>query len=85
MNAFDRAPDQEQDSVAERSPTHLVLIPSYNPGRKVFETVPNDVDVLNRCTPIYQEFDGWQTSTKLVRDFEDLPKRARIASNSRGA
>jgi glycosyltransferase involved in cell wall biosynthesis len=25
--------------VVERSPTHLVLIPSYNPGRKVYDTV----------------------------------------------
>jgi adenylosuccinate synthase len=50
----------------------------YKQGDKVFETVPNDVDVLNRCTPVYQEFDGWQASTKKAQDFEDLPKRARI-------
>ena len=37
---------------------------AYKVGGKVYETVPNDIDVLERCTPVYQEFDGWQTSTK---------------------
>ena len=48
------------------------------PGGKVYETVPNDIDLLQRCTPVYQEFDGWQTSTKRAHEFDQLPKRARI-------
>jgi adenylosuccinate synthase len=40
--------------------------------------VPNNVEVLNRCTPVYQELDGWLTSTKKAREFDHLPKRARI-------
>jgi adenylosuccinate synthase len=51
---------------------------AYKAGGKVYETVPNDLDVLGRCTPVYQEFEGWQTSTKLAQDFDQLPKRARI-------
>ncbi len=50
----------------------------YKAGRNVYETVPNDLAVLRRCTPIYQEFDGWQTSTKQAREFDQLPKRARV-------
>jgi adenylosuccinate synthase len=50
----------------------------YKVGRKVYETVPNDVDELQGCAPIYQEFDGWMTSTKHVTDFDSLPKRARV-------
>ena len=50
----------------------------YKVGRKVYETVPSDVDELQRCAPIYQEFDGWMTSTKHVTDFDSLPKRARV-------
>jgi adenylosuccinate synthase len=50
----------------------------YKVGKKVVETVPNDIDEFQRATPIYQEFDGWQTSTKQTREFEQLPKRARI-------
>jgi adenylosuccinate synthase len=50
----------------------------YKVGKKVVETVPNDIDEFQRAAPIYQEFDGWQTSTKHTREFEQLPKRARI-------
>ena len=51
---------------------------AYKVGGKIFETVPNDIDLLERCSPVYQEFDGWQTSTKLAQDFDQLPKRARV-------
>jgi adenylosuccinate synthase len=51
---------------------------AYKAGGKVFETIPNDIDMLQRCAPVYQEFDGWQTSTKRAQDFEQLPKRARV-------
>jgi adenylosuccinate synthase len=51
---------------------------AYKTAGKQYETVPNDVDLLQRCTPIYQEVDGWQTSTKRTQKFEQLPKRARL-------
>jgi adenylosuccinate synthase len=51
---------------------------AYKAAGKQYETVPNDVDLLQRCTPVYQEVDGWQTSTKRTQKFEQLPKRARL-------
>ncbi|HUI07827.1 MAG TPA: adenylosuccinate synthase [Verrucomicrobiae bacterium] len=51
---------------------------AYKAGNKVYETIPNDIDVLQHCTPVYQEIDGWQTSTKRAQSFEQLPKRARV-------
>ena len=51
---------------------------AYKVGGRVYETVPNDIDVLERCAPVYQEFDGWQMSTKQAQDFDQLPKRARV-------
>ena len=41
--------------MAERSATHLVLIPSYNPGPKVFETVR---DALAAWEPVWVVTDG---------------------------
>src|ERR1700689_1098063 len=38
-----------------RTSTHLVLIPSYNPGRKVFETVR---DARARWDPVWVVVDG---------------------------
>jgi glycosyltransferase involved in cell wall biosynthesis len=41
--------------MAERSTTHLVLIPSYNPGAKVYETVRA---ALSRWNPVWVVVDG---------------------------
>jgi glycosyltransferase involved in cell wall biosynthesis len=41
--------------VVERSRTHLVLIPSYNPGAKVYETVR---DALAQWEPVWVVTDG---------------------------
>jgi adenylosuccinate synthase len=51
---------------------------AYKVGSRMCETVPNDIDVLERCTPVCQEFEGWQTPTKRAQDFDQLPKRARL-------
>jgi glycosyltransferase involved in cell wall biosynthesis len=46
--------------VSERSATHLVLIPSYNPGRKVFETVQGAREQWN---PVWVVVDGSNDGT----------------------
>jgi adenylosuccinate synthase len=51
---------------------------AYKLDGKVTDAVPADVDAMTRCVPVYQEFDGWQTSTKQIREFDDLPKKARV-------
>jgi adenylosuccinate synthase len=51
---------------------------AYKLDGKLLETMPNDIDALQRCKPVYQEFDGWLASTKRAQDFDQLPKRARI-------
>src|SRR5438552_986865 len=44
----------------ERSATHLVLIPSYNPGRKVFETVQG---ARQHWNPVWVVVDGSNDGT----------------------
>src|ERR1700748_3709109 len=44
----------------DRSATHLVLIPSYNPGRKVFETVQGAREQWN---PVWVVVDGSNDGT----------------------
>jgi glycosyltransferase involved in cell wall biosynthesis len=41
--------------MAERSTTHVVLIPSYNPGPKVYDTVRS---ALDRWSPVWVVIDG---------------------------
>ena len=42
-----------------------------------FTDMPQTVNVLERCEPVYKEFDGWQKSTKGATKMKDLPKQAR--------
>jgi adenylosuccinate synthase len=49
----------------------------YRDGAKQDEYVPNDIEVLARCKPVYAEFPGWRTPTDKARKWKDLPPKAR--------
>ena len=70
--------------VAERSTTHLVLIPSYNPGVKVYETVR---DARRQWSPVWVVVDGSDDGTSeglrdMARADEDL--RVIVIERNRG-
>jgi len=48
----------------------------YRLNGKVIETVPSNLDLLNRCEPVYEELDGWKTEIKGGKDLSDLPRNA---------
>jgi adenylosuccinate synthase len=50
---------------------------AYRHGRKQYDFVPNDAQVLTECEPVYVEFEGWRTPTDRARKFADLPPKAR--------
>ena len=79
LNGIDELAVTKMD-VLDTLPKIKVCV-AYKLDGKLVETVPADVDALLHCKPVYQEFDGWQTSTKLVRNFDDLPKKARLYLN----
>lgn len=45
-------------------------------GRRI-ETVPGNIRTLERCVPVYEEIEGWHTSTREAGAFGDLPAKAR--------
>ncbi len=49
----------------------------YRIGSKRYDYVPNDVQTLAECKPIYAEFEGWRTPTTQVRKWKNLPAKAR--------
>jgi adenylosuccinate synthase len=49
----------------------------YRVGTQKFDYIPNDVEVLSKCEPIYAEFEGWKTPTDKVKKWKDLPAKAR--------
>ena len=49
----------------------------YRIGSKRVDYIPNDIEVLARCQPIYAEFSGWKTSTEKCRTWKQLPALAK--------
>lgn len=49
----------------------------YRDGARRYDYVPNDIEVLSRCTPVYAEFPGWRTPTHCARRWKDLPAKTR--------
>ncbi|HEV2392937.1 MAG TPA: adenylosuccinate synthase [Verrucomicrobiae bacterium] len=50
---------------------------AYGDGAKRYDYVPNDIEVLSRCRPMYVEFAGWHTPTSRIRDWKELPIKTR--------
>ncbi|NCC51451.1 MAG: adenylosuccinate synthase [Spartobacteria bacterium] len=46
----------------------------YNGERLV--DMPADIRILAACTPVYEDWPGWKTSTREVTCFDDLPEAA---------
>jgi adenylosuccinate synthase len=49
----------------------------YRVGAERIDYVPNDLETLQRCEPIYAEFEGWKTPTTEARSWKQLPVKAR--------
>jgi adenylosuccinate synthase len=49
----------------------------YRDGKKRYDYMPNDVEVLSHCEPIYADFPGWQEPTDKAKTFKDLPPKCR--------
>jgi len=50
---------------------------AYRDGARQYDYVPNDIEVLSRCQPVYAEFAGWRTATTAARQWKELPAKAR--------
>ena len=44
---------------------------------KVYSDMPADPKVLKNCEPVYTEHEGWMEKTAGIRDFDQLPEKAR--------
>lgn len=50
----------------------------YKLDGKVIDYFPASLEDLERCEPIYEEFDGWDESIENARSYEDIPENAKI-------
>ena len=49
----------------------------YRVGGRTLDYIPNDIEVLARCEPVYVDFPGWLEPTTRARRYKDLPANAR--------
>ena len=62
--------------VLDELPSLKVCV-AYKVGNETLEHFPASLPLLERCQPVYEELPGWQTPSRGIRRFEDLPARAR--------
>ncbi len=55
----------------------LKICIGYKLEGKTINYFPSSITALNKCQPIYEELPGWQVPTSDIRDYEQLPPRAR--------
>ena len=55
----------------------LQVCVAYEVDGQRLKYLPNDCELLARCTPVYESFPGWQTPTDHVTRWEDLPVNCR--------
>jgi adenylosuccinate synthase len=48
----------------------------YEYNGKVYDEFPKELSILEKCTPIYKEYEGWKESTSGITDFSKLPPKA---------
>jgi len=49
----------------------------YRHGGEVLTDFPDEERIWDEAEPVYEELSGWQTSTNGLRDYADLPTKAR--------
>jgi adenylosuccinate synthase len=56
----------------------------YKLGKQNVSDFPASVTILEKCQPVYEEFEGWNTPISDIRKFENLPLAARKYVNRLG-
>jgi adenylosuccinate synthase len=51
---------------------------AYDYQDKRLENVPSRLSVLDNCSAVYEEMDGWKEDISGARTFEELPKNAQL-------
>src|SRR5919198_1470111 len=75
VNGFDSLAITRLD-ILDALPTLKICTAYELDGRRI-EEFPSRTEVLARCLPIYEELEGWRTSTSGANSWSDLPPAAR--------
>jgi len=54
----------------------IKICTSYRYKGRIYKDMPKDLTILENCTPVYEEFEGWKESTEGITEFRKLPRPA---------
>jgi adenylosuccinate synthase len=55
----------------------IKICTSYKYKGKIYDEFPKEMNIFNECEPVYEEVEGWKTSTSGITDFRKLPAMAK--------
>ncbi|HAR32775.1 MAG TPA: adenylosuccinate synthase, partial [Desulfobacter sp.] len=55
----------------------IQICTGYEYCGKITTDFPAQIDVLAKCSPVYEAHPGWKTPTSDMTDFDDLPEKAK--------
>ena len=56
---------------------HTMICVGYKMDGQTINYFPSNVTVLEKCQPIYEQLQGWKSSTSDIREFKNLPMEAK--------
>lgn len=76
INGFSSIAITKLDVLDELDKINICI--GYRYKGKIIDNFPSQINVLQEVEPIYEQVDGWQTKTSEIRNYDDLPKNAKI-------
>ena len=55
----------------------IKICTGYRYKGKVYKDFPADIDILEKCVPVYEVRDGWMKDTTSAAKYKDLPENAK--------
>jgi adenylosuccinate synthase len=55
----------------------IKLCVGYRYNGKTITEFPSQIHILENCEPVYEPMEGWRTDTSELREYQDLPEKAR--------
>jgi adenylosuccinate synthase len=55
----------------------IKICTSYRHKDKTYTEFPKEMNIFTECEPVYEEVEGWKTSTVGITDFQKLPDAAK--------
>lgn len=56
----------------------IKLCTAYNKDGEIIDYFPSSLDELAKCTPVYEEFEGWTEDISGAKSYDELPHNAKL-------